>query len=803
MKNLLLLFVISFSFCFNWIDYDGEKINGNIVVVKVFDQVAPKLGIEEPLDYNNFQGLKKIMDSYKTLDFNPLFIGYKNFNEKHYKHELHSYYIIEFNDVINFDLIKRDLMALDFVEDVEPSYMKSINLVPNDSYYSDQWGHDNTGQATSYGGGYVGTPDCDTDTDLAWDITTGSEETIISIIDTGVNEHSELSGKIVGGFDFINNDYDAYDDNGHGTACAGIAAAIGNNGQGIAGVCWDCLVMPIKVLGADGYGDDNGISNGIIWSTDNDADVISMSLGGGGYASYTDSAINYATENGTVVLSASGNDNAGSVSYPSAYTNSISVGALSPCNERKSTNSCDGENYWGSNYGTGLDFLAPGVRINTITSSGGYTSTFNGTSSACPHAAGIAGLIKSIGPGIGAEDVRLIMQLNSHDLGNPGFDTQTGYGRVNAYNSVFNLLNSSEVYIDIESMMVELNSGESLEEVFVVANIGELDLEYSIDPNGYRWETSSNENISYEWIDISNDNTTIVFDNNDQASSTNIELDFDFKFYNQLYESFIVNPNGWIGFEDDNDGWDNIPIPDPAAPQSAVFGFWDDLNPVNNSGNGQGYVRYHGNNQRMVVWFDNVQHWPTNFEGSVYDFQIVLYSTGDISLNYRNMQGRVDSATIGIQNSEGNQGILMNYNYDLVSNDFSIETETMPNWLEISPLDGIIEPGGIDEVFLLFHADDLEEGNYDYTLEIKTNDYQNPQVEIPIYLSVLEDECAGWLLGDLNNDYTLNINDVVIMVNIVLGQDASNNCQLVAADTNYDGDVNVLDILILVNTILD
>ena len=88
-------------------------------------------------------------------------------------------------------------------------------------------------------------------------------------------------------------------------------------------------------------------------------------------------------------------------------------------------------------------------------------------------------------------------------------------------------------------------------------------------------------------------------------------------------------------------------------------------------------------------------------------------------------------------------------------------------------------------------------------IEIKTNDYQNPQVEIPIYLSVLEDECAGWLLGDLNNDYTLNINDVVIMVNIVLGQDASNNCQLVAADTNYDGDVNVLDILILVNTILD
>ena len=803
MKSLLLLFMISFSLCFNWVDYNGEKINGNIVVVKVLDQFSPRLGSEEPLDYNNFAGLTKFMNLHRGSDFRPLFMGYREFNKNHYKHQLHSYYIIEFEDVINFDLIRGELINLDLIEDIEPSYMKNMNLVPNDTYYPDQWGHDNTGQATSYLGGNVGTPDCDTDTVEAWDITTGSEETIIAIVDTGVNEHSELSGKLVGGFDFINNDYDAYDDNGHGTSCAGIAAAIGNNGQGIAGVCWDCLVMPIKVLGADGYGDDNGISNGIIWATDNDADVISMSLGGGGYASYTDSAINYATENGTVVLSASGNDNAGTVSYPSAYANSISVGALSPCNERKSINSCDGENYWGSNYGAGLDFLAPGVRINTITSSGGYTSIFNGTSSACPHAAGVAGLIKSVGPGIGAEDIRLIMQLNSFDLGNPGFDTQTGYGRVNAYNSVFNLLNSSEVYIDIESMTVELNSGESLEEVFVVANVGELDLEYWIDPSGYRWGTSSEENISYEWIDISNDNTTLVFDNNDQASSTNINLDFEFKFYEQLYQSFIVSPNGWIGFEEDNDGWDNIPLPDPMAPRSAVLGFWDDLNPVNNGGSGQGYVRYHGNNQRMVVWFDNVEHWPTNFEGSVYDFQIVLHSTGDISMNYRSMQGRVDSATIGIQNNEGNQAQLMNFNYDLVTNDFSIETETMPNWLEVTPLEGTVEPGGINEVFLLFYASNLAEGDYDYTLEINTNDYQHPEVEIPIYLSVLEDQCAGWQLGDLNNDYTLNINDVVIMVNLVLGQESSDDCQLFVADTNYDGSINVLDILILVNIILD
>ena len=121
--------------------------------------------------------------------------------------------------------------------------------------------------------------------------------------------------------------------------------------------------MPIKDLDSAGYGDDTGISNGIQWSSDNGADVISMSLGGGGYVSYADNAINYATNNGSVVIAASGNDNYGSVSYPSAYENCISVGSLSPCNERKNPSSCDGENFWGSNYGAGLDFLAPGACV--------------------------------------------------------------------------------------------------------------------------------------------------------------------------------------------------------------------------------------------------------------------------------------------------------------------------------------------------------------------------------------------------------------------------------------------------------
>ena len=120
-----------------------------------------------------------------------------------------------------------------------------MNIEPNDQYYQDQWAHQNSGQAVSYGGSYVGTPDCDTDTNEAWDISTGNSSSTIAILDTGVSAHSEFTGRLVGGYNFISNNTNASDDQGHGTSCAGIAAAKGNNSGGIAGVCWDCLIMPV------------------------------------------------------------------------------------------------------------------------------------------------------------------------------------------------------------------------------------------------------------------------------------------------------------------------------------------------------------------------------------------------------------------------------------------------------------------------------------------------------------------------------------------------------------------------------
>ena len=101
----------------------------------------------------------------------------------------------------------------------------------------------------------------------------------------------------------------------HGTACASIAAGRTNNSIGVSGICWDCSMMPVKVLGDGGSGDYDDIINGVVWASDNGAQVVSMSLGGGGYVGSFDNAIDYATSNGTIVISASGNDN-GSISYP-------------------------------------------------------------------------------------------------------------------------------------------------------------------------------------------------------------------------------------------------------------------------------------------------------------------------------------------------------------------------------------------------------------------------------------------------------------------------------------------------------
>ena len=809
-KKISIIFLL-FSNIFasnTWDELDGLYFVENEYIIMFSEDISPLLGSEQPLDLKNNPDIIRLFNSMGTVEkFEPLFRFYSNFSNKEWSNKLHQFYIVSFSKLNDYEKGLALLDSQSYIISVNPNYRAEAYNVPNDPYYSLQWGHDNTGQAISYGGGNVGIIDSDTDTDLAWDITQGSEDIIISIIDTGVNgNHEEFQGKMVPGYDFVNNDSDASDGNMHGTACAGIAAAQGNNGVGIAGVAWNCKIMPLKALSDDGYGDYADIANSIQFSAQEGANVISMSLGGGGFDNSMNYAINYANDLGASVLSASGNDNSSSISYPAAYDGSMAVGSLSPCNERKNTGSCDGESFWGSNYGNGLDFLAPGVRIHTTALNGGYMSDFNGTSSATPHAAGIAALILSVEPSLSPENVREIMQTACDDIGTSGWDSQTGYGRLNAYMSLIYLTGGPEIGLGMEELFLEVESGGENAIELPVINGGEIDLNISIDPFGYSY-TTSDDDAEYSWVDISNDGVLYDFPGND-ASGVSLDIPFEFPFYSDTYSSLIINANGWIGFGADNTEWNNSVIPSSDAPNPAIFPFWDDLNPVNDNCNEycSGNVYYHSNDERFVIWFNNVAHWWTNYENSFYDFQVVIYPDGNIDFNYQSIEGSY-SPTIGMQDAGSNNAIMLAYAADpvtdlFVHNEFSVPIDLRGYWLSVDPLTLSIPPGGVGNLNVLVDAETLPGGIYSDYFIINSNDFDNSVLQVPVTIDVGGGGCFGWELGDINNDTIINVLDIVRVINIILDVDEPEECEAWAADFNQDSVINVQDIVLIINVIV-
>jgi hypothetical protein len=277
-------------------------------------------------------------------------------------------------------------------------------------------------------------------------------------------------------------------------------------------------------------------------------------------------------------------------------------------------------------------------------------------------------------------------------------------------------------------------------------------------------------------------------------------MGFDFPFYGQIYNECIINPNGWVGFGNDDTGWDNISIPSSSAPRPAIMGFWDDLNPINDncSNSCSGNVYYHTNEDRMVVWFDNVSHWPNYFDNSVYNFQIVMYPTGEININYGSMAGDVTSATIGIQNAVGNSGLQMAYNSVYANNDLTTIIAKAPEWIGLNELynyevSGELLDGDSDDISIIVQNDDLAEGIYSAYLNISSNASEAVSLLIELISS------GNALLGDINGDSIVNVLDIIQIVNIALGSQDFDE----AADVNQDGEVNVLDVVQVVNIILE
>ena len=325
----------------------------------------------------------------------------------------------------NFESTLKKLQALaadknnPHIESVERDWIAKpsvTSLDPNDPYYKTiQWHHSSI------------------DTPGAWAINTGSNNIIIAIVDTGIDlSHPDLSSKILPGYNFFANNNNPIDENGHGTAVSGTAAALTNNGIGVAGVSWNSKILPVRISDPTGSATYSAMAQGIIYAADNGARVINISFGGASSSTTLQDAINYAWSKNAVIVAAAGNDSGngyrGPVSFPAACDHVLGISAIQLGDTLASF----------SNYGKEIDLAAPGDNIYTTyaTNMGAAYKDMSGTSFSSPIVAGVAALILSKNPKLTNTDVVNILENNTNDLGSAGFDTSFGYGKVNAYKAL-------------------------------------------------------------------------------------------------------------------------------------------------------------------------------------------------------------------------------------------------------------------------------------------------------------------------------------------------------------------------------
>jgi subtilisin family serine protease len=316
---------------------------------------------------------------------------------------------------------KEEVMAkLEAHEGVE--WVEAVTTVesagmPNDPYFEHQW-HMKELNVTE-----------------AWKITQG-EGVVVAVVDTGVSANKDGYHKLLKGYDFIDMDSDASDENGHGSHVAGTIGQATDNGEGVAGVAPKVSILPVRVLGASGSGTNEGVAQGIIWAVDNGANIINLSLGSSVNSDVVEDACAYAYDNGVTVLAATGNDGfTDYIGYPAALPTTIAVGSVDA--QRKVA--------FYSNQGKQIELVAPGGDTGADTNGDGLQDGvlqetqlngewayhfLQGTSMATPHAAGVAALVYANGV-TDPDEIREVLTSSADDLGDKGWDSVYGYGMVN------------------------------------------------------------------------------------------------------------------------------------------------------------------------------------------------------------------------------------------------------------------------------------------------------------------------------------------------------------------------------------
>jgi len=284
-------------------------------------------------------------------------------------------------------------------------------VYPNDPYYGSQWGLTR-----------VRAPE-------AWALSTG-QGVLIAVLDTGTDyTHPDLSGKVRTDIDrdFVNNDDDAMDDNGHGTHVSGIAAAATNNSRGVAGMGWDASILPVKVMDSNGSGNSSLLATGIYYAADHGARVINMSLGGL-YSCPSDlqTAVDYAYSRGVLLVAAAGNNGANRTVFPANCAHVLGVAATGYYDTLASF----------SVTGTHVSVAAPGEDIYSTLRYGGY-GDMDGTSMATPFVAGLAALVYARFPTYTPDQAASAILDNAQDLGSTGWDIYYGCGRIDAFRALW------------------------------------------------------------------------------------------------------------------------------------------------------------------------------------------------------------------------------------------------------------------------------------------------------------------------------------------------------------------------------
>jgi hypothetical protein len=345
-------------------------------------------------------------------------------------------------------------------------------------------------------------------------------------------------------------------------------------------------------------------------------------------------------------------------------------------------------------------------------------------------------------------------------------------------------------------------------------NIGAGDLRYGItvvppggqDAFGHTWRDSDSPNgPNFNWKDITQSGQIVTFGDPSNGSSRNLQLGFPFSFYGNQYTYLKANVNGFAYFMNAYFfNSQNSAIPDGAYPNNLMAAFWDDLNV---SSSGQVYFYTNHADSAIVTWQDV----PDGNQQGTYTFQIVLIAPDTVVYQYANMgPARLNECSVGIENRNGEDGLQVAYNSEYIHSNLAVRffagAPSSFDWIEITPLSGLIAPDSGLAIDLTFNTQDLANGRYQAILKLRTNDANVLSVDIPVTLDVMSGGC-DYVAGDANGDGAANGLDCIFAVNYFKGGTVpprtctcgSNGTIYAPIDVNGNCKVNGVDIIALVN----